>query len=1131
MLLMPVYASAGFDLPRELFTPNNEDMSLAILSQLFGDLIVQAGGKFYNYDGSLYLGSGLDPFKDILIVFNIMCAIVATILFSTGGLQNLTHMAEKQQSGEFASTIWWFRIGSGATFIMPLAGGCCVLQVLVGWFMINSIGASDSIAKRWLGISGEYNLGNSSNMSTSGNFNDLYKIKMPSPQVATVVYSTAAGYTCAYGLASQNLAQEFDTKFNDTRERAVEQNKSVQGISIYDTMGAYTASRKNNPAIQTPTYHNGVDPKGMIADAQSASDVAQSAISLNKEIEQKNIEMARQRSNALRQAETQAMNQTKSNMITEENLEKVAEETFGYGNNRNWSKQNATMNGAFFFGLPKLDDVQSEHNREKSNYVSASAACGYIDFKNRNSSNASMDILRKGEAAINKIAPKSPAAKAFSESIKNGNAKTPTNKEYEDGVAEQYLKVYNKYRQQIADASRAYVNEVNQNMRFVSNKDGTRDVQSASKQEFSQKQTAALDKFNNRLLKISQNMEKDIYAEMVAYFEKTSNAKEIAAKYNFRNVDELAKQNNASGNFITSRKIAEAMVYRDGWISLGSVTMLLVSSINKAQSLANVMPSISVVSYDNSTASDFANLLGQRSGSYANRAASDMDTYYGYYDKIISRSTHPYIVESMKKSGTANSIAALAFGLDLSSMASTDRHPLIIVIESGRAMLNAVEKYHSNSAYWSGRQAGADKNANNNQRPFHPNDQTTQSMESMMTFAVAAMLMLGFMMAFYLPALPFLLWASAVLGWLVSFIEAVFVAPLWGAMHLSYGGDKLVGKAQAGYALFMALLFRAPLMVLGYIAAFTLLQVYGIYINYVYGMSMMLSLGGTFSTEDIGFITLCTVFATYGIYAYFMQIVITKIFGMITVLADQSLKWIGGSVGNLSEYSNMAGAELNGKVHSFASPFANASVAKQTANAKMAGQLDTANNVAPNTTGAGYNQLMSSGNYSITPTQKIDTPAPSGTVETARYNDAKQAAYRVTMQSGMNNDEAQQISQQFADIGWNNQELTNHMQNWGNNRVFERGVADNPNAGQVALRNAVSQARNGNDLGNSLQQNFVSKVSRGGGNAGNTEPAMNFNSAAPTGNMGTISAPPSNNGNAKLGSDLNHEITHISNMD
>jgi conjugal transfer/type IV secretion protein DotA/TraY len=61
---------------------------------------------------------------------------------------------------------------------------------------------------------------------------------------------------------------------------------------------------------------------------------------------------------------------------------------------------------------------------------------------------------------------------------------------------------------------------------------------------------------------------------------------------------------------------------------------------------------------------------------------------------------------------------------------------------------------------------------------------------------------LGFIWAYYLPALPFLLFWGGVINWLILVVEALVAAPLWIAAHAMPEGDCMAANAgRQGYML------------------------------------------------------------------------------------------------------------------------------------------------------------------------------------------------------------------------------------------------------------------------------------------------------------------------------------------
>lgn len=92
----------------------------------------------------------------------------------------------------------------------------------------------------------------------------------------------------------------------------------------------------------------------------------------------------------------------------------------------------------------------------------------------------------------------------------------------------------------------------------------------------------------------------------------------------------------------------------------------------------------------------------------------------------------------------------------------------------------------------------------------------------------ALLFAIGWVLAIYLPWLPFLIWLLAFIGWLANVVLALFAAPVWAIFHLSAEGQGLSSsRAEPGYFMLLNLLFRPAFMVLGLVAAVALLYLTG----------------------------------------------------------------------------------------------------------------------------------------------------------------------------------------------------------------------------------------------------------------------------------------------------------------
>jgi hypothetical protein len=151
------------------------------------------------------------------------------------------------------------------------------------------------------------------------------------------------------------------------------------------------------------------------------------------------------------------------------------------------------------------------------------------------------------------------------------------------------------------------------------------------------------------------------------------------------------------------------------------------------------------------------------------------------------------------------------------------------------------------------------------------------------------------MLAFYLPALPWILWMSAVLGWLILIVETLFAAPLWAVGHLIPEGDGVTGQhGRQGYMLLLGVLARPPLMVAGFFASLIIFSLFGNFVGHCFSIFV--------SSAEQGHVT--------GITTMIMQVIILtaalvafshKIFSLINNLPERVVNWIGQLNQNLGE--------------------------------------------------------------------------------------------------------------------------------------------------------------------------------------------------------------------------------------
>ena len=154
-------------------------------------------------------------------------------------------------------------------------------------------------------------------------------------------------------------------------------------------------------------------------------------------------------------------------------------------------------------------------------------------------------------------------------------------------------------------------------------------------------------------------------------------------------------------------------------------------------------------------------------------------------------------------------------------------------------------------------------------------------------FIVPPLFMLGITLAYYLPAVPFFIWVSAVFGWLIMVVEAFVAAPLWAVLHASPDGEGIAGQAGSqGYIIFLQVLLRPVLMVIGFFFALALVALVGqvgeLFTIFFHGLSENEYFAGPI-TAIVG----CFLGGT-------VIIILThKAFGLIYWLSESVLRWIG----------------------------------------------------------------------------------------------------------------------------------------------------------------------------------------------------------------------------------------------
>ncbi|MBA6068067.1 DotA/TraY family protein [Pseudomonas mosselii] len=156
-------------------------------------------------------------------------------------------------------------------------------------------------------------------------------------------------------------------------------------------------------------------------------------------------------------------------------------------------------------------------------------------------------------------------------------------------------------------------------------------------------------------------------------------------------------------------------------------------------------------------------------------------------------------------------------------------------------------------------------------------------------FIIFLLMGIGFSLAVFLPAVPFMFWMIGVFTWLVSVLVGCAAGPMWSATHLGAEEDK-GSRSAYGYIFLIDMMLRPSLMVLGFFFAGVAAMAGGTIQNLIFASALANanadSIVGLF--KMIGWLMLYARLATFGV---------TRIFGLQASLADYVISFLGGREG------------------------------------------------------------------------------------------------------------------------------------------------------------------------------------------------------------------------------------------
>ena len=167
-----------------------------------------------------------------------------------------------------------------------------------------------------------------------------------------------------------------------------------------------------------------------------------------------------------------------------------------------------------------------------------------------------------------------------------------------------------------------------------------------------------------------------------------------------------------------------------------------------------------------------------------------------------------------------------------------------------------------------------------------------QVSDALVSTLLGLLIIAGAVLAYVLPALPFIRFLFGILGWILNVAIAVLAVTVFAAAHVTReDGNRLTVQAtRQGWLFLPALILRPPLMLLGLILGyFVFLAAIGLF-NEVW-LPQMRDAGASGGLGPVGFLAML---ALYTIIAYGLM---NASFKLIDLLPAAVLDWIGGRAG------------------------------------------------------------------------------------------------------------------------------------------------------------------------------------------------------------------------------------------
>jgi len=170
--------------------------------------------------------------------------------------------------------------------------------------------------------------------------------------------------------------------------------------------------------------------------------------------------------------------------------------------------------------------------------------------------------------------------------------------------------------------------------------------------------------------------------------------------------------------------------------------------------------------------------------------------------------------------------------------------------------------------------------------------------------AAGTFFLCGIVLSMYLPLIPFIRVAHSALTWMISVFEAVAMVPIAALAHLHTEGEGLAGGAKQIWPLWLNLLMRPILTVVGFVGSMIAFNTYVAYFSHAFTLTINVVLDDG-STHFFARMVYAVV------YALSIYTGANAIFKMIDLMPNALIKYMGGHADHSFDHSEGMGGWAN----------------------------------------------------------------------------------------------------------------------------------------------------------------------------------------------------------------------------